>query len=342
MSKASGAVLVATGLAVGAFALYYGHETGEPTSADQQSEIAKIVSQATVQSQTPERAGELAVTPSARRGAAEPVYGRPQQGQAPAIAALVQPQLTSPRPSDEGARVALVRELQRELKRVGCYHGEISGIWTSSSRRAMKTFTDRMNAALPVDEPDYILLSLLQGTQERTCGSCPPGEVLTSDNRCLPGAVAAHSDKRARSSVAALNQTAGSARLAETTGPAITGWSTTTVAASTLPAAPSSAATSTAAEPPLDGRMAIGAPAPDKAPGADRLGRLAAAAPDPSGASGLHVADQPTLEKRSSAPPRAPRYERRQRYAAPASRYRSGGRSSYAQRLFARLSALAY
>ena len=40
----------------------------------------------------------------------------------------------------------LARELQKELRRVGCYDGEITGVWSSDARRAMKAFIERMNA----------------------------------------------------------------------------------------------------------------------------------------------------------------------------------------------------
>src|SRR5262249_30583461 len=62
-------------------------------------------------------------------------------------------------------RDSLARELQKELKRVGCYEGELNGVWTPATRAAMKTFTDRINATLPVDEPDPILFTLVQGQQ---------------------------------------------------------------------------------------------------------------------------------------------------------------------------------
>jgi len=45
---------------------------------------------------------------------------------------------------------ALTRQLQSELKRAGCYDGEISGVWTPRTREAMKAFTTRVNATLPV------------------------------------------------------------------------------------------------------------------------------------------------------------------------------------------------
>ena len=65
--------------------------------------------------------------------------------------------------------VSLARALQRELKRAGCYHGEINGIWTPSTRQAMKTYTDIANARLPVTNPDPVLLALMQGDQHLGC-----------------------------------------------------------------------------------------------------------------------------------------------------------------------------
>lgn len=64
--------------------------------------------------------------------------------------------------------VSLARALQRELKRAGCYNGEINGIWTPSTRQAMKAYTDIANARLPVTNPDPVLLALMQGDQH-TC-----------------------------------------------------------------------------------------------------------------------------------------------------------------------------
>lgn len=94
---------------------------------------------------------------------------------APVYTVLSPPSQPSPKavapqriaPEDQAA---LARELQKELKRVGCYSGEISGVWTTSSRLAMKTFVERVNAALPIDKPDPVLLSLVQGHREPACG----------------------------------------------------------------------------------------------------------------------------------------------------------------------------
>lgn len=81
------------------------------------------------------------------------------------------PASAAPRPSaTPGDRVSLARQLQIELRRVGCYAGEINGAWTTPTRAAMKTFTDKVNALLPIDKPDYILLALVQGHRQRVCG----------------------------------------------------------------------------------------------------------------------------------------------------------------------------
>jgi len=74
-------------------------------------------------------------------------------------------------------RPGLARELQKELKRVGCYEGEVTGAWSAAARQAMRRFTERVNAKLPVDEPDLVLLKLVQGQPGRvcTCGTAPAG-----------------------------------------------------------------------------------------------------------------------------------------------------------------------
>jgi peptidoglycan hydrolase-like protein with peptidoglycan-binding domain len=79
----------------------------------------------------------------------------------------------SPTPIDRPLtpdRDSLGRQLQRELQRVGCYDGDINGVWNAASRRAMKSFTESANASLPTDQPDYILLRLVQGHAGQACG----------------------------------------------------------------------------------------------------------------------------------------------------------------------------
>lgn len=204
----------------------------------------------------------------------------------PSASVVALPSATAPqRPSDvaspapaprmtEVARYELVRSLQRELKRVGCYWGEVDGDWGTGSRRAIATFTDRVNATLPTDQPDFILLALVQGHQGNICGKgCPSGQALSDGGRCVPTAVLARSRSGQDRQVATSRQ--------ETTPsavPQVGAWASQVVPAAPVARAPEattvgiavSAATSAvvASVTPsplpdparLDGRMSVGGP----------------------------------------------------------------------------------
>src|SRR5262245_12736200 len=103
---------------------------------------------------------------------------RPAAAQAPAAPGVV---------LKVADRSGLARELQKELKRVGCYEGDVTGAWTAPARQAMRRFTERVNAKLPVDEPDLVLLKLVQGQGERVC-ACGMGPAGTGGT--CAGAVA--------------------------------------------------------------------------------------------------------------------------------------------------------
>jgi hypothetical protein len=83
------------------------------------------------------------------------------------------------RPKDATSRYKLVVKLQRNLKKRGCYWGRIDGSWGTGSKYAMQAFIDRINAALPIDEPDYLLLTMLQANTDKMCGGCPVGQTTT-------------------------------------------------------------------------------------------------------------------------------------------------------------------
>lgn len=107
--------------------------------------------------------------------------------------------MRSLKPGDDGARAQLTRDLQTELKRVGCYGGDVSGNWTPSTKRAMGSFMDRVNATLPMEEPDYILLTLVQGHAEIACGAgCPAGQAIADNGRCVPNAVLARDARKSQ------------------------------------------------------------------------------------------------------------------------------------------------
>ncbi len=106
--------------------------------------------------------------------------------------------LKSANPADPETRAELASDLQRELRRVGCYAGEITGTWNAATRRAMAAFMDRANATLPFDDPDYVLLALVQGHQDIACtAECPAGQISDGD-RCVPRAVVAQATKKSK------------------------------------------------------------------------------------------------------------------------------------------------
>jgi peptidoglycan hydrolase-like protein with peptidoglycan-binding domain len=130
--------------------------------------------------------------PTAEKSTADPPAAR----QGAVVFALAHAKPTDAHPHRSASipdLASLARELQRELKRVGCYHGEINGVWTTSTRSAMKAFTERVNATLPIEQPDYILLSLVQSRQEDSvCSrSCPSGQGLINQGQCVPNAIIA-------------------------------------------------------------------------------------------------------------------------------------------------------
>ena len=88
-------------------------------------------------------------------------------------------------PTDPDARYKLVLEIQRHLKRVGCYWGRIDGSWGMATMNAMREFTNRVNATLPLDAPDYVQLSLIQSHADNACGACPAGQSLSASGRCM-------------------------------------------------------------------------------------------------------------------------------------------------------------
>ena len=114
------------------------------------------------------------------------ISSRPYSAGQPAVPLLVGPQL--------------VRQMQNELKRLGCYGHDINGEWTLSTRRAMKDFLDRVNAVLPLGAPEIVHLALLKGQLEPVCGAtCPIGQFLTNGDQCLPSALIPLAAKHATS-----------------------------------------------------------------------------------------------------------------------------------------------
>lgn len=244
MSKASGFVLIVAGLAAAAYVLPSGTDTSEP-EFPQFTDVAK----------TPPAGSptQVAAVPEPRPAARPPALVTPPAPAVPAPVVVTVAQRSSEPPVAPAPKAAPVprdrdsigRELQKELKRVGCYDGELNGAWTTSTRQAMKAFTDRVNATLPTDEPDSILLTLVQAYQDKVCGKpCPDGQGLSDAGRCVPNAILARTNKKG------VPAPVVAAAPADKPVPAITGWSTTTTAATTPPAGTA----------PTEGRMALAGP----------------------------------------------------------------------------------
>jgi hypothetical protein len=56
----------------------------------------------------------------------------------------------------------------------------------------MRAFTERVNATLPVDAPDAVLLAMVQSHAPGACSAaCPQGEDRAANGRCVPSALVA-------------------------------------------------------------------------------------------------------------------------------------------------------
>ena len=145
----------------------------------------------------------LATAPAPRPAVAEaqPAWQTTVAVAAPAPTPAVLPKTLSP--TDPDARYKLVLDIQQQLKRVGCYWGRMDGSWGLATKDAMKEFTDRVNATLPLDEPDYVQLTLIQSHGEKTCGSCPAGQSLSASGRCAGPPITAQAKQTNAPQVAA-------------------------------------------------------------------------------------------------------------------------------------------
>jgi hypothetical protein len=164
-------------------------------------------------------------------------------------------------------RAALTREIQRHLKRVGCYRGDVTGVWSPAVRQAMRAFTERANATLPVDGPDPVLLAMVQSHAPGTCSAaCPQGQDRAANGHCVPSALVASAT--AKGGVKAARGGADNAK--KSLGPP-------TAVGSAPPDLPSTAPPPVAHRPP-EGRMSLAGPpvAPQaKAPAPRRPAKVA-------------------------------------------------------------------
>ena len=160
-------------------------------------------------------------------------------------------------------RVSLTRDIQRELKRVGCYVGDIDGVWGGGSKQAIVLFMDRVNASLPTQEPDVFMLSLLRAENTAVCGtSCPSGQSLTGSGRCVPSTLMVQNERGGQRLQRVANADLAAATADEEPDrsfePTSATWDPVVKAAVKDPATKAGPARRV----PLEGRMAIGGPVP--------------------------------------------------------------------------------
>jgi hypothetical protein len=159
------------------------------------------------------------------------------------------------KPKGPTSRYKLVVEMQRKLKKRGCYWGRIDGSWGAGSKYAMQAFIDRVNATLPIKQPDYVLLTLLQANSDKSCGPCPAGQTATGGGSCVP-----------QTTIADTQRKSGSAGQG---GAEVLPWKR---AGAPQPAAQPllrPVGTTIVATAPLSGRMAIGGPTQQPPPAAE-------------------------------------------------------------------------
>jgi hypothetical protein len=258
MGRSSGLFLILAGVAIAAYGMPSVGGTSEPV-------IEKAARKLPAFPPWPVRGTEMA--PNLPDPVVVTVAARQDEAQSPAVQHLAIP-------TD---RAALVRGLQKELARVGCFDGEVSGAWTISTRRAMQAFIDQVNATLPVEEPDAVLYALLQSEPKQVCGRpCPVGQGKSEDGRCVPDVVLAMAARQVSPQSSPV--TPASPKTPDRSpASVVTKWKTATAAAvpspTTLPSPPASRL-----EPPLAGRMALAGPGADPSAQDNRVPTVAAPA----------------------------------------------------------------
>jgi hypothetical protein len=103
----------------------------------------------------------------------------------PAIASGTASRLTTLKPAGEDAGRAMTRDIQSELIRLGCYRGQSDGRWSPALQQALTDFTSRLNARLPIDGPDYSVLTIARSQTAPVCGVTPAA--AQQDAALVPG-----------------------------------------------------------------------------------------------------------------------------------------------------------
>lgn len=238
------------------------------------------------------------------------------------------------------ANRALVRNIQAELKRVGCHAGSASGSWDASTQIAMTAFAEVANVHVDVGAPDYGHLTLLQGHDARACAracstdsgvkGCLPRAVVAKRPGQDGASVTAPGETRSRSQEVAVPAVPPPARVVAAPPPSLTAvppppvlvregqWRASSGSAPPVAQPPPQPAQPqvVAAPPvqPLPGRFSLGGPGTEPAPAQDAAPSVPVALTPVPGAAPAAVAPaaRPTVQRereprREARPAREPR-----------------------------------
>jgi hypothetical protein len=79
----------------------------------------------------------------------------------------------------------LARDLQTELKRVGCFNGAVDGAWGEQSRKALKNFARYAKLSITSDEPTSAALDAASAIKARTCPLVCDDDERVLNGRCV-------------------------------------------------------------------------------------------------------------------------------------------------------------
>jgi hypothetical protein len=83
-------------------------------------------------------------------------------------------------------RLLLARNLQDELKRVGCYEGPLDGNWSAAAKQALSNFSKLANVTAVSDQPVDAILAIVKSKTGRVCvpACAAPGETMVN-GKCV-------------------------------------------------------------------------------------------------------------------------------------------------------------
>jgi tetratricopeptide (TPR) repeat protein len=100
------------------------------------------------------------------------------------IAAHSPPAPAEPNPAIPPDLAKLARDLQGELKRVGCDPGPIDARWGQKTQQALQQFAEHTKLALPLGEPTIAALDAVSAQQGRVCPLACADHQIEVGGRC--------------------------------------------------------------------------------------------------------------------------------------------------------------